>query len=264
MNAPGTDVAEVELVELIPSSLEDRATEVEQAVARAKEQAEAVEVTNEAEAVAAVELSKAFNREHKALDKEGVALTKPRMDAAKEIKRIYDGARAPYLEADKIVREKLKTYNAKREQEARERQRKIDEERERVEAEARAKREAAEKAEREAAELREEVNDAGDAAAAEELAAEARREAEKAQVVEQAIQSSSPTQAVAAPKLSGFSETRRWAIKSIDPTQLPAEYLIPDEKAINEAMREGVRENKHPPEIPGVVFEQITGTAVRS
>jgi hypothetical protein len=42
------------------------------------------------------------------------------------------------------------------------------------------------------------------------------------------------------------------------------EILRADEKAINAAMREGIRKNGQPPEIPGVVFEQVSELAVRA
>ncbi|MGH2878974.1 MAG: hypothetical protein ACRDK4_05120 [Solirubrobacteraceae bacterium] len=103
---------------------------------------------------------------------------------------------------------------------------------------------------------------------AQERVAQAEKEAEEARQREIAARAAPATTVAAATPLAAQSGTastvKRWQVKSIDLDKLPAMYLIPDEKAINTAMREGVKANGQPPEIPGVEFEQVAGLAVRA
>jgi hypothetical protein len=258
------------MAEFLPADLSTLAEDVEAKVARARRLAETIEVTNAEEAAKARDLAIEINRTRKEIDAKRLALTKPRKDAAEEIKRVFDKARAPFDEVDEVVRKKLATYQAEREEEARERQRKIDEERERVEAEARQKREAAEKAEREAAALK--IEDADDQAVADELAAEARRDAEAAAVTETAIQSLPPDTPPAAPALAGFSQPKKWQAEVVDfaavPDRLPdgTPLKVIDEVALRKWMLAVVKENGGvAPELPGCKFERkAAGTRVGS
>lgn len=268
-----TDVVEAPAyAEFLPDNLPDLEESIEEKVAEARRLAESIEVTNEGEAKDAQKLAAEINRQRKAIEDERLSLSKPRKDAAEEIKRRYDAVKAPFNEADKIVRDKIKVWQDAEEEKARERQRKIDEERKRVEDEARAKREAAEKAEREAAELAAESDDVDDQAVADELAAEARREAETAAVTETAIQSLPPDKPAEAPALAGFSQPKRLVATVVDLASAP-DYL-PDGtplKVVDEvALRKwGLAQEKanggNLPELPGCKFERkATGTRVGS
>lgn len=268
-------------IAVIPAEqLEQRAAEVERQVADARAQAEAIQVRNAEEADLAGAALRQINERRKAAEAERVALVKPLNDHVKEINRKFKDAAAPFDEADRIIRGKVQTYTeeqerirqeeeARLERERQERERKAREAREKQEAEERAKREQAEREAREAAEEAQRAKDAADREAAEQLAAEAKQKAEEAQTAESAIASlpevSLPTAMVpSAPKPEGISTRKRWVVKAIDVGALPAEYLIADEKAINAAMRDGVRKTGAPPEIPGVVFEQKSELAVRA
>jgi DNA repair exonuclease SbcCD ATPase subunit len=267
LTAPGTDVAEVvevERVQLIPDWLPTKEESVEGEVAAFREQAETIIVDDQESAEAALEFVKALTKLEKDIEAGRVSLTKPRKDAAEEIKRRFDAMKAPVVAVKETALGKVSDWKAEEDRKAAERQRAVEAEQRRIEEEARAKREAAERAEREARELAEEEDSPDATAIAEQLASDARADVESAAIVEDAIASVPSGSPAAAPALKGFSRPRRWAIKSIDRAKLPAEYLIPDEKAIAEAMRDGVRENRRPPEIPGVEFHQVTGSAVRS
>jgi len=271
MTAPGAEVAEApELVELIPASVEDRTAEFEREVAKAREMAEAIPVTDEEEARKALEFAQGLKRQAKEIEEERISLTKPRKDAAEEIKRRYDAVKAPFAEAEGVVLGKLGKFQRKREDEARERQRVEEEERRRIEEEARAKREAAEKAEREAAELAAEAADQGDTEAAAELEAEARRDAERAAVTEQAIQSLPAERPAAAPSLDGLATPKRWEPVLTDLAKVPT--YLPDGTPLIEVrtgplrayMYAHLKEHGCPPEVPGFEFRQVTGTQVRT
>lgn len=54
----------------------------------------------------------------------------------------------------------------------------------------------------------------------------------------------------------GLQVRRNWVAIVIAPDLLPREYLVPDQKKINEAMRAAVKETGEPPVIPGVKFKQ--------
>jgi hypothetical protein len=93
---------------------------------------------------------------------------------------------------------------------------------------------------------------------AQEYAALARQEAEDAQQREIAVKST-PALAVAAPTaLAGISGRTEWKGTVIDPSQVPEEYKIIDQKKINAVVKAGVRS------IPGVKIEQVSGLAVRA
>jgi len=260
------------MAEFLPDNLPTLEQAVEEKVAEARKLAEEVQVTNAEEAAKARDLAVEINRQRKAIEAERVSLSKPRKDAAEEIKRRYDAVKAPFDEADRIVRDKLATWQAAEEKKARERQRKIDEERKRVEDEAREKREAAEKAEAEAAALAAESDDTDDQQVAEELAAEARRDAEAAGVTETAIQSLPPDAPAQAPALAGFSQLKKWQAEVVDfaavPDRLPdgTPLKVVDETALRKWMYEQVKANGDvAPELPGCKFEKkAAGTRVGS
>jgi hypothetical protein len=94
-----------------------------------------------------------------------------------------------------------------------------------------------------------------------ERAEESRRLAEEAQQREIAAKSApaavaTTTQLASA---SGSASTRkRWTATVVDATRIPREYLAVDQKAINAAVKDGVRA------IPGVRIEQVDGLAIRA
>ncbi len=265
-------IADSGLVELVPANLPTSPEDVEAEVARAREQAQSIIVDSEATAEAALELAKAVKRRAGEIKAERVSLTKPRKDAAEEIKRVYDGMEAPFLAVEKEVKGTIRAWEKAEEKRVEEAQQAAEEERARIEAEARAKREEAEQAEREAAELAGEQTSVEDRRAAEELAAEARREAERAQVTEQAIASLPPEQAAAPPKLKGFSSPKRWTATVVDfdalPDKLPdgTPLKVVDKVALDRWMHGQVKVNGGvAPELPGAKFEKVeTGSAVRA
>jgi hypothetical protein len=99
--------------------------------------------------------------------------------------------------------------------------------------------------------------------AAEQQAQDARERERQAQEAERSILIAPPAQVPAAvaegaPALDGVATRKRWAATVTDETLMPREYLRVDVRAINEAVRQGVRE------IPGVRIEQVDNLAVRS
>jgi hypothetical protein len=90
-----------------------------------------------------------------------------------------------------------------------------------------------------------------------ERADTARREAEEATQAEIAAKSA-PATAAATTKLAGTAGTKRWKATVVDAALVPREYLIVDERLLNAAVKDGVRE------IPGVQIEQVDGLAVRT
>jgi hypothetical protein len=269
MSAPGTDVIEVN--PFLPDDLPDLIGGVEEEVARAQELAESIEVGDDAQVKAALKCSQEFNRRLKAIEDERISLTKPRKDAAEEIKRRFDAVKAPYKAADKVIRDKISAHNAEERRKAEEEQRRIEEQRRKAEAKAVAERQAAEKAEREAAELAQEAEDDGDVRAAQELAEEAKREAQSAQVMEQAVQSLPPQAPAVAPKLDGFSERTKWEAFVTDEAALPdrlpdgTPLKVVDMVALRRHMNEVRNATGSPPTLPGAEFKQVpSGTAVRT
>lgn len=266
--------------ELVPAGTDAAVDEVQQQVAQARAQAEAIKVHDEDSAALATSVLRDVQKRRKVAEAKRREYVDPLNASVKAINADFKAAMAPFEEIDAILRGKVQTYTIEQERIRQEEERrlavaqaecerKIREERERQEAEARAKREQAEREQREAEEEARKAKDAADAEAAKQLATEAAQAAEEAQTAEAAIAAlpevELPKSVVpAAPKPTGLSTPKRWQVKSITASELPPEYLIPDEKAIKEAMRVGVKENGQPPVIPGVEFERVSGLAVRS
>lgn len=106
-----------------------------------------------------------------------------------------------------------------------------------------------------------ELNAREGARKAQEAAAQAERRAEEARQREIAAKSAPAAVATQAPlqSQSGKANTRkRWVAEVIDIEQVPRQYLVVDQAALNAAVRSGVRE------IPGVKIEQKTELSVRS
>jgi hypothetical protein len=269
--------------DFLPENLPDREREVEAEVAEAKAKAEVIQVTNEAEARVALEFLKEVKRGADAIEAERVSLTKPRKDAAEEIKRRYDVTRAPFLAVEQEARSKLDTFTAEQERiqrEAEEKARREAEERERIAREERSRQEAAateaaQKAKENAEAARELVEEDGSEEAA-ELAAEEQIRAHEARVAESAIQGlpepSMPVPVVpSAPKLDGFTKPKRWVATVVDfdalPDKLPdgTPLKVVDESALRRWMLAQVKENGGvAPGLPGAEFKQVETTAVRT
>jgi exonuclease VII large subunit len=271
--------------ELVPVDVDARAAEVERQVAEARAKAEAMQVSNDAELGAAATLLREFANRKKAADELRKELTKPLRDHLADLKKRFDDAAAPYDEADRVLREKAKDYQAERERirqeeearlerERQERERQAREERERQEADEHAKREQAEKEAREAAEEAQAAKDEEDRKAAETLAEEARQKAEEAKTAEEAIASlPEPTLPKAvvptAPKPEGLSSQKRWDFEVTNLAALPTH--LPDGEALIEVrsgplrryMHAYLKEHGRPPEMAGVEFKQVDGLAVR-
>lgn len=272
--------------ELVPvEGVKAEVDAVAQQVADAQAKADALRVSNDAEAQVAADVLREIQRRRKAAEDKRKELTGPILEAKKRIDQEFKDAQAPFDAADRIVRDKLGTYTAEQERirreeeerlerERRERERKAREEREAQERAERERREQAEREEREAAEEAERAKDEADREAAEQMAAEARRAAEEAQTAEDAISSlpepSLPKAMVEAPaKREGVSTSKRWDFEVTDLAALPAQ--LPDGEALIEVrsgplrryMHAYIREHGRPPEIPGVKFEQVDGMAVR-
>jgi fused signal recognition particle receptor len=102
---------------------------------------------------------------------------------------------------------------------------------------------------------------------AQEAAAAARQREEEARAAEQVVRGTplpvaAPTQAAPVAKLaapSGAAQVRKvWKHEVLDVDAVPREYLVVDERAIRQAIRDGVRA------IPGVRIEQVSELAVRA
>ncbi len=57
---------------------------------------------------------------------------------------------------------------------------------------------------------------------------------------------------------AGAATRKRWTATVTDPAQVPREYLVVDQRLINAAVKQGVRE------IPGVSIEHVPELAVRA
>lgn len=232
MNA-GTDVVETtatdlaipaEFAEFVPDDLPRSTDAVEVWVQRARETVEAIEIKTEEDAKKAVQLLATYRREDKRFEDERVDLTKPRRNAADFIKKQFDKARAPFVEAATVLDQSIAKWEQEEAARRAEAQRLIDQARRAAEAKARTEREAAEKAAQEAADLAAESDDEEDAAVAAELQAEAERDAERAGGTERAILSVPPDPPPAPPKLAGLSRPQTLVVEVVDPDAVP-DYL---------------------------------------
>jgi hypothetical protein len=99
---------------------------------------------------------------------------------------------------------------------------------------------------------------------------DARAAAARAETARQAEQAAQDRPAAAAPLVevpktapirtgAGSASTRsRWVAYVTDPAAVPRTYMIPDQKRLNEAVKNGVRE------IPGVNIHEVTDLAIRT
>lgn len=217
--------------------------------------AESMEIATDGDAEEAAEYLGDLARLAKEIEDRRKELKAPVLKWGKEIDSYFKALSEPIADARKIVEPKLLTFRQ-------ERQRKIDEanaraERELAEAKAAAEREAREKAEALAAELAE-----AEASGDEQRA----RETSEALAVASEVRHIDPTpyepmeqdSTIRAANGASTSVRKTWKATVVDPFEIPREYLSVNEKAINAAVKRGVRE------IPGVVIEQVESLAVRT
>lgn len=230
-------------------------------------QAQAVIITDEVSQTRAVEMAGQVKRLGKSIETARVNFVAAPNDYVKQVNGLGKGILAKLETIEKGLKRKMADYAQFVEQERRkaeaaaqqaaiEAQRKIDEE-------ARLAQEAADKAAAEAKAKADEAAKAGAADAA-SLAEIAKAEEAKAQVV-----ASMPTVQVempVIPQASGPVRTaagtasvrKRWEFGITDPTAIPREYLMVDEKKIREAVKAGVRS------IPGVNIFETSDIAIRA
>lgn len=230
-------------------------------------QAQAVAITDEDSQSRAVEMAGQVKRLGKAIEAARVQFVAAPNDYVKQVNGLGKGILAKLENIERGLKAKMNEYAFRVEQERRkaeaaarqaaiEAQRKIDEE-------ARLAREAAEKEAAEARARAEEAAKAGDSDAA-RLAEIAKAEEAKAQVVAEmpVVQVEAPV----IPKASGPVRTaagtasvrKRWEFGITDPTAIPREYLVVDEKKLREAIKAGVRS------IPGVNIFETSDIAIRA
>jgi hypothetical protein len=252
----------------------------EEAVRRAEEWAEQVEVTNAGEAQQATQILGTLAGDIKRLEGERTESVKPLNDYVKGVNEKFKRSKAPLEAAASKIKAKLIGFNAAEEARRREEQERLDAERReadriieerraedarKLQAEAEAKRKEAE----EAVELAgddEEFEDLADEARAEARAAEARA----ATIANLPAPQLPAKQAAPAAKLEGASTTKRWDFEVTDIRQVPD--FLPDgtplKEVISGALRaymfEVLKETGQPPEMLGVKFEQKAGLQVRS
>jgi hypothetical protein len=283
--SPSTDLVPVDQIpeevrRYVPADLPSSTEAIEVWVARAREQAESIQIKTDEDAEAVGKLLKTYASEKKHFDEERVGHTKPLKDAAEYTKAAFDKAKSPIDEAEGVLREKLTAYLAKRKQEEREEQERLDREAEEREEKMRAEREAEEKAKREAAEDAQKLAREAEEIAAEdpelqELVDETRDDAEAARLDADATSAlpdpTVPRSHVApAAKPSGISAPERWVAEVTDITQLPD--FLPDgtplkavvTSALNGYMHDTIKATGQPPVMPGAKFEKKVGLAVRA
>jgi len=260
-------------MELSPE-VDAKASAVATAAEQARARAEAMEVTNDAEAGEAAALLREVNRQRREGEKERKSLKEPILEAGRRLDARFREVMEPLDAVDEVLRGKLGTYQAEQDRIRREEEARLERERQEREAAERARREEAERvererrqqAEREAQEAEAEkrkAKDAEDRAAAEALAEEKRQEAAAAAEREEAIAAEPEPAplpraevAPAAPP-SGVQMKKVWKATVVDAALVPRRYLVVDEKAINAAVRAGERH------IDGVRIEQVDQMAVR-
>lgn len=160
----------------------------------------------------------------KRLDTLKESLTRPFADALKDARNKFKMLSEPYENMEFTIKTKMNEYIRVRE----------------------------EKARREAEEARKKAEEENARLLAEQEAAKAKgEEVKELEPVEAAP--------VEAPKIQARTEAgmvytqKRWAVKVIDESQVPREWLCIDQKKVNEAIKTGVRE------IPGLeIFEEST------
>ncbi len=167
--------------------------------------------------------------------------------------------------ADAIIRGKVLEYQREQERIRAEQQRELDriaaEQRARDEAE-RARLAAEAREQREAWEATQAKAESAEAAQAARDAADAMGQLERAREI--APLPVRPVETVAATKPSaGIAVQRPWTFEVVNPDEIPRAFMVVDDKAIRQNMRDTVRADGEPYPIPGVRFYQDERLAVR-
>lgn len=252
-----------------PATLEPHEQEVTTRVLDATsslvDDANAVLVRDDEEAEAATDFLSLIAGERKRATEARRFLVDPLNAHVKAINERFRGPEAIFKRADEIVRAKVLAYRAEQERrrqaevrrleaEEQERLRAERAERERQEAEARALAERA-AAVALAAETADSPVDLADAArdfAAATAALEQQRASAPAPVA-LPIRTPAPR-----PTLGAAASRKRWVATVTDASLVPRQYLVVDQRLLNEAVKRGARE------IPGVTIEERDELAVRA
>lgn len=230
---------------------------VEQSVALAREQAEAILVTNPQQAVAAAEILKENKAKKKEAEEKRTALTGPMNATLKEYNRLFKQAVAPIEVADDIVRKKLAAYQAEQDKIRAAAAAKAEEERQAAERKAAEERAAAEEVAAKAKAAAEAEQNEKAREAAEKAQAEAEVKLRESKAAEVATRVAKPEPVPAPQKLEGVSTRKIWKHEIVSQFDVPREYTMINEQAIRSAISDGVRE------IPGVRIYEETVTVVR-
>lgn len=224
-------------------------------------QAKAIQITDEASQVLAVEFGTAARNLKKRVEDLRKSAVQPLNDRVKEVNNLAKAFTEPLDGAERDLKAKISTYQTKlrleqekKAAEAREAARKVQEA---YEAEQRAIREEAARKAREA-ETKLALGAAG--------LNENEKSALERIITEETEAASAPIQVAVAPVIpevpkavrteTGSAHQRMtWEFEIVDAGNIPREYLMIDEKAIRQAVKAGIRQ------IPGVrIFEQASTT----
>lgn len=266
---------------VVADGREVEVSHVERQVAEAKAAADLIEVRNQDEATVATEFLALIAKQKRDHEAERKGIVGPINASVKAINAKYKDAVAPLEAADLIVRGKVKAFTDEQARIAAEEEARLEAERQRREAAAAAARAMQEAeaeayemdAEREARKLAEEARKQADDEAAAKAAEDAAAKLAEAKTAVAAVKAlptlEIPRAHVEAPaplkSASGGVATRKvWKVTATNKAEMPVDLLVEDMPEINRRMRDGVRANGKPPEIPGVTFEQVSELAVRA
>lgn len=196
-------------------------------------------ITNDAENAAAAQSLVTIKERRTELDDNRKEITDPLTAAHKAAMKQYKSVDGPMAEVDRDIRLKMTVYRTEQARKAQEAQAELD----RI-AQAAAEEERMAEAERLEKEGRKEEAEAAIAPAA----------------IEQAVQERQTYVSTTPAKVEGVSMRKQPHIKIEDPTKIPREYLMPDEKKIKGV----VKALKFQHGIPGVRYWETDEPVVRS
>jgi hypothetical protein len=221
-------------------------------------QAKAIQITDDASQVVAVELGTTARKLKNQVEALRKSTVQPFNDHVKDVNNLAKSFTEPLDTAERDLKAKISTFQTKlrieqqkKEAEAREAARKVQEA---YEAEQRAIREEAARKAREAEEALKKEKDAAARAALKRTIAEEKEAAEAP--IQVAVAPVIPEIPKAVRTESGSAHQRMtWTFEIEDGTKVPRAYLAIDEQKIRQAVKAGIRQ------IPGVrIFEQASTT----
>ena len=219
------------------------------------EVAQSMEITTSADAEEATEYLGDLARLAKDVEERRKELKAPFIKWGKEIDEHAKKLSVPIAEARALVEPKLLAYRKAA-------QERIDAENARAAEELRIQQELAdEKARKEAEAAAAKLAEAqatGDAEQVQEAAHELAVAAEVQTIDPEPYAPIEQENTIRASNGASANVRKTWKATVVDPFEVPREYLAINEKAINAAVKAGVRE------IPGVVIEQVEGLAIRT